>query len=55
MSYTLKEQLANPRNYGGSRDASKIRYLVFHYTANDGDTARNNAVYFQNNIVKASF
>ena len=54
MSYTIKEQLANPRNYGGSRAASQIRYLVYHYTGNDGDMAANNAKYFQNNIVKAS-
>ena len=54
MSYTLKEVLANPKNYGGSRNASQIRYLVFHYTANDGDKAINNAKYFKNNIVKAS-
>lgn len=54
MSYTLLEQLANPGNYGGSRTASQIQYLVFHYTGNDGDAARNNAAYFQNNIVKAS-
>ena len=54
MSYTLKEQLANPRNYGGSRAASQIRYLVYHYTGNDGDMAANIAKYFQNNIVKAS-
>ena len=54
MSYTRKEQLANPGNYGGSRNASQIRYLVYHYTGNDGDKAANNAAYFQRNIVKAS-
>nr|DAQ74568.1 MAG TPA: N-acetylmuramoyl-L-alanine amidase [Caudoviricetes sp.] len=54
MSYTLKEQLAASGNYGGSRNASQIRYLVYHYTGNDGDKAANNAKYFQNNIVKAS-
>ena len=54
MSYTLKEVLANPKNYGGSRNDSQIRYLVFHYTANDGDKAMNNAKYFKNNVVKAS-
>jgi N-acetylmuramoyl-L-alanine amidase len=54
VSYTRKEQLANPGNYGGSRNASQIRYLVYHYTGNDGDRAANNAKYFQNNIVKAS-
>lgn len=54
MSYTIKEQLANSGNYGGSRNASQIRYLVYHYTGNDGDRAANNAKYFQNNTVKAS-
>lgn len=54
MSYTIKEQLANSGNYGGSRNASQIRYLVYHYTGNDGDKAANNAKYFQNNIAKAS-
>ena len=54
MSYTIKEQLAISGNYGGSRNASQIRYLVYHYTGNDGDRAANNAKYFQNNIVKAS-
>ena len=37
-----------------SRNASQIRYLVYHYTGNDGDKAANNAKYFQNNIAKAS-
>ena len=46
MSYTIKEQLANSE--------LQIRYLVYHYTGNDGDRAANNAKYFQNNIVKAS-
>ena len=27
---------ANPKNYGGSRSAAQIRYLVFHYNGNDG-------------------
>ena len=48
------EQLAAPGNYGGSRAASQIKYLVFHYTGNDGDKARNNVTYFQNNVVEAS-
>ena len=54
MKLPVKEQLSNPGNYGGSRKAEEIRYLVLHYTANDGDLARNNASYFQNNVVKAS-
>ena len=54
MSYLLKELLASPGNYGGCRAASDIKYLVFHYTGNDGDTAAGNARYFQNNVVQAS-
>ena len=54
MSYSLKEQLAASGNYGGSRTASQIKYLVIHYTGNDGDTAANNAAYYQNNVVEAS-
>lgn len=54
MSYILREQLANPGNFGGSRTAEQIKYLVIHYTANDGDFAANNAAYFQNTVVKAS-
>lgn len=54
MSYTLREQLADPWNYGCSRAAGAIKYLVFHYTGNDGDTAAGNAAYFHRNIVGAS-
>lgn len=54
MSYILKERPANPGNYGGKRSAGEIQYLVLHYTGNNGDTAANNAAYFQNNLVKAS-
>lgn len=44
----------NRANYGERRDASAIRYLVYHYTGNDGDTARANAIYYANATVKAS-
>lgn len=54
MSYALKEQLAAAGNYGGKRAADQIRYLVIHYTGNDGDTAANNAAYFQRNVVACS-
>lgn len=37
-----------PSNYGGLR-GSKIRYIVIHYTANDGDTAQGNGRYFASN------
>ena len=35
---------ANPANYGGSRAASSVRYLVYHYTANKTDKAKSNFV-----------
>ena len=54
MSYALKEQLSASGNYGGSRTASQIKYLVIHYTGNDGDRAESNARYYHNNVVKAS-
>lgn len=54
MSYTVNEQLSASGNYGGDRSPEEIQYLVLHYTGNDGDTAINNAAYFQNNVVKAS-
>lgn len=54
MSDVLKELLANPGGYGGSRDASQIKYLVFHDTGNDGDKTADNAACFRNHVVEAS-
>ena len=54
MSDVLKELLANPGGYGGSRDASQIKYLVFHNTGNDGDKTADNAACFRNHVVEAS-
>jgi N-acetylmuramoyl-L-alanine amidase CwlA len=54
MSYTLKTNLANKSNYGSKRSTSSIKYIVIHYTGNDGDTDESNATYFKNNVVKAS-
>lgn len=42
-----KKILANKKNFGGVRAYSSIKYIVLHYTANDGDKAENNAKYFQ--------
>lgn len=50
----IKTNLANKNNYGGTRSLSAIKFLVIHYTANDGDTDENNGKYFQNNVVKSS-
>ncbi len=54
MSYILKEHLANPGNIGGPRGAGRIKYLVIHYTGNDGDRAANNAAYYHDSVVQAS-
>lgn len=54
MAYTLKKNTANRKNYGSARATSKIKYIVIHYTANDGDTDEANAKYFRNNVVKSS-
>lgn len=45
---------ANKGNYGGKRSLSAIKYIVIHYTGNDGDTDTNNAKYFGNNVVEVS-
>ena len=50
----IKTDLSNKSNYGSARSTSAIKYIVVHYTGNDGDTDENNAKYFQNNIVQAS-
>lgn len=54
MGYKTKKLIAKRRNYGSKRSTSVIKYLVYHYTANDGDTDEANAKYFHNNVVKAS-
>jgi len=41
-------------NHGGSRSLSTIHYIVIHFTANNGDTARGNGKYFQRPNLKAS-
>lgn len=50
----ITDRLAKKANYGSKRDTSKIKYIVVHYTGNDGDSAKGNANYFYNNIPKAS-
>ena len=50
----IKTNLANKSNYGSARSTSQIKYIVIHYTGNDGDSDENNGKYFKNNIVKAS-
>lgn len=50
----IRKYPANVGNVGGTRAASSIRYIVIHYTGNDGDTAMNNAKYYASNVVKTS-
>ena len=50
----IKTDIANRKNYGGLRSTNSIRYIVVHYTGNDGDTDENNGKYFRNNIIGAS-
>lgn len=48
-------RVANRANYlHAGRKKSDIKYIVVHYTANDGDTARNNLDYYAREVVKAS-
>ena len=50
----IKIKTANRSNYGSKRNIADIKYIVIHYTANDGDTDEGNGNYFANNIVGAS-
>lgn len=46
----LIEIPANKNNYGEKRNIKSIKYIVIHYTANDGDTAKGNGNYFKNKL-----
>lgn len=50
----LKTNLAHRGNYGDKRAVSTIKYIVIHYTANDGDTDEGNGNYFKNNDIDTS-
>lgn len=50
----IKTRWANRGNYGSNRSTNDIKYIVIHYTANDGDTDENNGKYFANNVVQVS-
>lgn len=54
MSYTIKTNYADKSNYGSYRATSTIKYIVWHYTANDGDTDESNAKFFKSANRKAS-
>ena len=50
----IKQRRANRNNYGLSRNVKNIKYIVIHYTANDGDSDESNGNYFATRIIKAS-
>lgn len=54
MSYIFKVNIANKQNYGGVRPLNAIKYLVYHYTGNNGDSDESNGRHFHDHIVKAS-
>lgn len=43
----------NAENFKPGR-SSPVKYIVVHYTSNNGDTAKGNATYFSGNVVRAS-
>lgn len=54
MAYKLKTNYANRLNYGSKRSTSKIKYIIWHYTASDGASDENSGIYFSKNITKTS-
>lgn len=54
MGIKREIMLAHKNNFGGTRPYSSIKYIVLHYTANDGDRAESNARYFQSEHRPAS-
>lgn len=49
-----KTNIADKSNYGSKRSVANIKYIVVHYTGNDGDTDEANANYFKGSNRKAS-
>lgn len=46
MGLKFKYKKAKSVSYGGTRSLNSIKYIIIHYTGNNGDTALNNATYF---------
>ena len=42
----IHTKIAKKLSYGGKRPYKDIKYIVIHFTANKGDTAKNNAVFY---------
>ncbi len=54
LDLPLYKNFANPANYGKKRALSDIKWIVLHYTGNDGDTDTGNGKYFAREAVGAS-
>lgn len=54
MSYKTITNFANRANYGSYRSLNKIKYIVIHYTAVDGDNADCEGRAFKTHITKTS-
>ena len=54
MACVVKTNYADKSNYGSYRSVSKIKYIVWHYTANYGDTDEANGQYFKRKNLKSS-
>ena len=52
MGYTLIQ--AKPISYGGIRSLSNVKYIVIHYTGNNGDTAKNNCDFYKNHNTRSA-
>ncbi len=50
---TIQTKRCDPRNYKASK-RSQTKYIVIHYTSNNGDTAKNNADFFARECTETS-
>lgn len=54
MGLKFKYKKAKAVSYGGTRSLNSIKYIIIHYTGNNGDTALNNAAYFAQSNTRAA-
>lgn len=50
----INKKTAKKISYGEKRNLKNVYYIVFHYTGNKGDTAKNNANYFATSNTRAA-
>ena len=54
MALKFKTRTAKSVSYGSKRSTSSIKFIVIHFTGNDGDSAKNNANYFATGNTRAA-